>query len=423
MQVIHVNLTSEAPVPIQVGGDLSFSYSVRWEESGVPFEKRFERYLDFNFFEHQIHWFSLFNSFMMVIFLVGLVSMILMRTLRRDYAKYAQADDDLEALEMDLQDESGWKMVHGDVFRPVRYLSLFCALIGTGAQLAVLVLAVILIACFSTMYSGRGLMLTAVIICYTFTSCIGGYVSGGMYARNDGKNWIRTMAFTGVLFPGTCFTIAMVLSTIAIGYHSLAAVPFGTIVKVFLLFVFITLPLTLFGTVLGRNWAGVAKNPCRIKRIPSAIPANPWYLSPAAIVVLGGVLPFGSIFIEMYFIFTSFWNYKVYYVYGIMLLVYIILVIVTLCVSTVGAYFLLNAENYQWKWTSYLSGSSTAAYVFLYSIHYFFNKTKMTGFFQTCFYFGYTSMFCTGLGILCGAMGYMGASMFVHRVYHNIKLD
>ncbi len=26
---------------------------------------------------------------------------------------------------------------------------------------------------------------------------------------------------------------------------------------------------------------------------------------------MGGLLPFGSIFIEMYFIFTSFWNYKV----------------------------------------------------------------------------------------------------------------
>ncbi len=36
----------------------------------------------------QIHWFSIFNSFMMVIFLTGLVSMILMRTLRADYARY-----------------------------------------------------------------------------------------------------------------------------------------------------------------------------------------------------------------------------------------------------------------------------------------------------------------------------------------------
>lgn len=50
----------------------------------------------------QIHWFSIFNSFMMVIFLTGLVSMILMRTLRNDYAKYAREDDDLETLVMKL---------------------------------------------------------------------------------------------------------------------------------------------------------------------------------------------------------------------------------------------------------------------------------------------------------------------------------
>ncbi len=41
----------------------------------------------------QIHWFSIFNSFMMVIFLVGLVSMILMRTLRKDYARYSREEE------------------------------------------------------------------------------------------------------------------------------------------------------------------------------------------------------------------------------------------------------------------------------------------------------------------------------------------
>ena len=41
----------------------------------------------------QIHWFSIFNSFMMVIFLVGLVSMILMRTLRKDYARYSKDEE------------------------------------------------------------------------------------------------------------------------------------------------------------------------------------------------------------------------------------------------------------------------------------------------------------------------------------------
>ena len=43
----------------------------------------------------QIHWFSIFNSFMMVIFLVGLVTMILMRTLRKDFVRYSK-DSELD---------------------------------------------------------------------------------------------------------------------------------------------------------------------------------------------------------------------------------------------------------------------------------------------------------------------------------------
>ena len=139
LQIIQVNLTSENPRPISPDTTLQFTYSVKWEATDIPFSKRFDRYLDYNFFEHQvridpirawallsrvhhttpsvtpsvvpravlmtsasgglqIHWFSIFNSFMMVIFLTGLVSMILMRTLRNDYAKYAREEDDLETL-------------------------------------------------------------------------------------------------------------------------------------------------------------------------------------------------------------------------------------------------------------------------------------------------------------------------------------
>ena len=37
-----------------------------------------------------------------------------------------------------------------------------------------------------------------------------------------------------------------------------------------------------------------------------------------------------------------------------MLLVYLILAIVTVCVTIVCTYFLLNAEDYRWQWTSFL---------------------------------------------------------------------
>ena len=53
-----------------------------------------------------------------------------------------------------MSDESGWKLVHGDVFRPPRNLVLHSAVVGTGAQLALLVLLVILFAIVGMLYIG-----------------------------------------------------------------------------------------------------------------------------------------------------------------------------------------------------------------------------------------------------------------------------
>lgn len=359
-RVIHVNLTSEAPVALAEGTRLEFSYAVSWHAVSTPYARRFERYLDYNFFEHQIHWFSLFNSFMMVLFLTGLVAMILLRTLRRDYARYLRDDaDDLESLERDIGEESGWKLVHGDVFRPPAHLSALAAAVGTGVQLALLVLAVILITIAGALFAERGTIVTVFIVAYALTSFVGGYVSGGFYARHGGTSWIRALLLTAGAFPLSCFAIAAVLNTIAIVYSSLAAVPFGSIVVVLLIWLFLSLPLCLMGTVVGRHWGGAPDTPCRVKRIPSPIPHKKWYLRPIPLALMGGLLPFGSIFIEMYFIFTSFWNYKVYYVYGFFLLVFLILLVVTLCVTVVATYFLLNAENYHWHWAAFGAGAST----------------------------------------------------------------
>jgi transmembrane 9 superfamily member 3 len=126
-----------------------------------------------------------------------------------------------------------------------------------------------------------------------------------------GKNWIKAMVLTASLFPFLCFSIGFALNTIAIFYRSLAAIPFGTMVVMFVLWAFISFPLVLLGTVVGRNWSGAPNNPCRVKTIPRPIPEKKWYLTPSVISLMGGLLPFGSIFIEMYFVFTSFWNYKV----------------------------------------------------------------------------------------------------------------
>jgi hypothetical protein len=49
-----------------------------------------------------------------------------------------------------------------------------------------------------------------------------------------GKHWIKSMLLTASLFPFLCFGIGFLLNFVAIYYHSLAAIPFGTMVSHFL---------------------------------------------------------------------------------------------------------------------------------------------------------------------------------------------
>jgi len=421
-QIVDVNLTSEFKVKLQPRVKIPFTYEVHWRPSSVVFHDRFDKYLDPNFFQHRIHWFSIFNSFMMVIFLVGLVSMILMRTLRKDYARYAK-EDDVEDMDRDLGDEYGWKQVHGDVFRPASHPMLFSALIGTGYHISFVSFLVIIVAILGELYTERGSMVSTSIFVYAATGPINGYFGGSLYARMGGKIWIKQMILSAFLLPALVCGTAFFINFIAIYYHASRAIPFGTMVAVTCICLFVILPLTLVGTILGRNLAGTPNYPCRINAVPRPIPEKKWFMEPSVIVAMGGILPFGSIFIEMYFIFTSFWAYKIYYVYGFMLLVFVILTVVTVCVTIVCTYFLLNAEDYRWQWTSFLAAASTSGYVYLYSFYYFFFKTKMYGLFQTVFYFGYMALFSLALGLMCGTFGYVGTSAFVRKIYSTVKID
>lgn len=78
--------------------------------------------------------------------------MILMRTLRKDYARYSK-EDDIDEMERDLGDEYGWKQVHGDVFRPATHPMLFAGLVGTGYQVCVVSMCVILFAIVGELYT------------------------------------------------------------------------------------------------------------------------------------------------------------------------------------------------------------------------------------------------------------------------------
>ena len=63
---------------------------------------------------------------------------------------------------------------------------------------------------------------------------------------------------------------------------------------------------------------------------------------------MGGILPFGAIYIELYFIFNSIWFHRIYYVFGFLFLVFVILVVTVSEITILMAYFHLCTEDYHW---------------------------------------------------------------------------
>jgi transmembrane 9 superfamily protein 3 len=346
-RIVDVNVTSSVKyLELEPNQQLNFTYTVKWIPSNIKFQNRFDKYLDPAVFKPRIHWFSIFNSFMMVLFLIGLVSMILMRTLRRDYARYSR--DEFDDLERDLGDEYGWKQIHTDVFRPPPYPLLFSALVGTGYHVLAVTFVVIIAAIMGELYTERGSILSTGIYAYALLSPINGFFGGSLYSQLRGRNWIKQSLVSAALLPTLVCGTVFLINFIAIYYHASRAIPFGTMISVAAICLFLILPLTLIGTIVGRNIRGHTENPTRTSPVPRPIPEKKWFMEPSIIMFLGGILPFGSISIEMYFIFTSFWTFKIYYVYGFMLLVFFIAIAVTVCVTIVCTYILLNAEDYRW---------------------------------------------------------------------------
>ena len=66
--------------------------------------------------------------------LQGLTSKLVARGRHTNKLYYFIYLDDMFFHQEDTLEETGWKLVHGDVFRPPRYKKLFVALIGAGIQ-------------------------------------------------------------------------------------------------------------------------------------------------------------------------------------------------------------------------------------------------------------------------------------------------
>ncbi|KAJ4958471.1 hypothetical protein NE237_025582 [Protea cynaroides] len=424
-RVIEINVQTDPNLAVDITEDkeveVEFSYSVEWKETDIPFEKRMEKYSKSSSMpQHlEIHWFSIINSCVTVLLLTGFLATILMRVLKNDFIKYSHDEESL-----DDQEETGWKYIHGDVFRFPKYKSLFSAVLGSGTQLLALAFFIFLLALVGVFYPyNRGAFFTALVVIYALTSGIAGYTATSFYLQLEGSNWVRNLLLTGCLFCGPLFLTFCFLNTVAIVYSATAALPFGTILVIVLIWTLVTSPLLVLGGIAGKNSKTEFQAPCRTTKYPREIPQLPWYRGTIPQMAMAGFLPFSAIYIELYYIFASVWGHKIYTIYSILFIVFIILIIVTAFITVALTYFQLAVEDHQWWWRSVLCGGSTGVFIFGYCLYYYYGRSDMSGFMQTSFFFGYMACICYGFFLMLGTVGFRASLLFVRHIYRSIKCE
>ncbi|VDD74533.1 unnamed protein product [Mesocestoides corti] len=396
--------------------EISFSYQVEWVSSEIEWASRWDLYL--NTGDGQIHWFSIVNSIIIIIFLTAVMAVILLKTLRRDIASYNREEDSEEIIE-----ESGWKLVHGDVFRPPRRSALLAALVGSGVQLLCMTFIVLFFAMLGMLSpAARGALLSAVVFTYVFMGAVAGYLSGRIYKTMRGFYWKSTALLTGLLYPGMILAVCLFINVFLWAKGSSAALPFSTILGILSLWLLVSLPLVFIGFFFGVRKRPY-EQPVRTNQIPRAIPDRKMHQNLFVTTLLCGLLPFGSVFIELFFIFNALWNRQIYYLFGFLFIVFVILIISCVQVAIVTTYFQLCSEDYHWWWRSFITSGGAAFYLFLYSIYYFVTRLEITGFVSTLLYFGYCCVITATFWILTGTIGFFSVFVFLRKIYAAIKID
>ncbi|KAJ2386469.1 hypothetical protein H4S02_003844 [Coemansia sp. RSA 2611] len=406
---------------------VTYSYSVHWiEDASVHWSRRWDRYLTTS---AQVHWYAIFNSAVIVLLLSGVVAVILMRMLNRDVAMFARdlADEEAE-LRDDIEETSGWKLLHGDVFRAPAYGGLLAPLLGTTVQIMYTAIATVALGTLGILSpSYRGGLLTTGIVLFMLLGSAAGYYSAHLYRTWGGRNWRKNALMTALTVPMLLMAIELVLNVFLWYRASSAAMPFSTIVLLLALWACVELPLTVAGAWFGFRRAPYSE-PQRTNAIPRPIPPQPSYLRWPLSVLLAGALPFAVVFIEMFFVLKSIWQDAFYYEYGFTVIIGLILAL-TVCETTIiMVWLLLNSGHHRWWWRSFAYGASSSLYFFGYSLVFYFTRLRAgmpdtAGLVPALTFVLHSLLFTIVYALCTGSMGFFAAYFFIRRIYSMVKLS
>ncbi|KAI2502586.1 Nonaspanin (TM9SF) [Fragilaria crotonensis] len=408
------------------GGDFKvlYSYEVQWVASDLPWADRWDVYV-LEWPNDDIHFFAIVNHLIIFLILTGAIAIVMVRTLRKDIAAF----NEMQTVE-ESQDETGWKAVRGDVFRPPSTSPMMLSVaVGAGAQLGCAVIFGIVCSVHKLIDPmNKGQTLTTILVPYLFSGSFAGYVSARLYKFCDSKACdaeARRMntIYTAIALPGSLVAIFAILDIVLLSAGSSASVGFVTLISLFTLWCFVYAPFVFVGSFFGHR-ADKIQVPVKTEQVARVVPDNlPWHVNPRITFVLGGALPFGSVFSEMAYVMSALWRYEPYFVLAFSLVVLLMLTATCAQVAIATTYLQLRSEDHRWWWKSFWNCASAGIYLLLYSIWFLFSRLYLGGVLPFVVYMTYMITISCCFGLFCGSVGVLASFWFNRIIYSTVKVD
>ncbi|CAB9526126.1 Transmembrane 9 superfamily member [Seminavis robusta] len=417
--------------PQPASGRALFTYDVIWtEDYHTEWSNRWDVYLSLNgAVPAKVHIVSIFNSLVITCALMALFACCVVKKLKDDIARYSDQpshDEEVQnttSLLPSSSGQDGWIRVYKDVFRPpASQPRLFALACGTGAQILATLLLIIVLGWLGVLNPARrGSLYTAAPLFFCLMGIVNGYVTARFYKTFFGQSCVETIRFAAIWFPSINLAVFLFLQLIFWSHSSTAAVPFATLMILFVLVLCIQTPLVYLG-----GYCGYQKDPmaCMVYNcdcLPSPVPPQPCYVAAPTTLIFCGILPFGACFVETYYIMASFWLQYYYYEFFFLLVVFFLLIITTAQTTVLASYLQLRNGNHEWWWRAFGNAGSAVGWLFAYSCVYSL-QLDIHHLSTHIIYFLTMAMVCFGLFCMLGFVGVMASLVFHKMVFSSVRI-
>ena len=169
--------------------------------------------------------------------------------------------------------------------------------------------------------------------------------------------------------------------------------------------------------------------PCRVTAIPRPLPLSEraWWGKGrgwGVLSLIGGILPFGAIFTELYFVLEAVVEgERAGITWELLLFVFLVYCVTCGLVSVALTYCTLVVEDYRWWFRSFVVCASSGVYVFVWGVLFFETKGQNAKFAGEFLYLVYLGLLSGFVGLVGGFAGFAVTFAFVRKIYASIKVD